>query len=265
MADQELLEGEDENELSEQKEEEGDESAIATQTIEINRLKQRVEVLKNINEKQRTQFKEEMKALLKPLMQKHKEIQKENAFLKEQIRLFSQVKGYVPKTRPFDDDKAKDAKIEQQKQENDILQKMIRKLEDDYNHLRKENAALVLERDHFAEQAGADFSQADDIIRALEKEKIELIEIIKEKDAIITQISAQSTDMNVNLVDFGMPESTELPQDKELVKLKKQMMNYENTFNIIEQEMVNQNSTYDEILASLKESKKFLTQHFSNV
>ena len=279
MADEDLLEEEEES-YDEEPEEDGEESVLATQTMEINRLKQRVEILKEVNEKQRIQFKDEMKLLLKPLMQKHKEIQKENIFLKEQIRLFSQVKGYVPKSALPEDSKV----VEKLKQELESSQKMIQQLEHDYNNVLHENAVLSQEKENLSQQAGEGFSQADNIISQLEKEKSELIEIINEKDALIEQLATQSSEMSVNLVDFGAPETEESPPvrvdfglseseelppaevatDDELSKLKDQMTNYEKTFNIIEKEMMNQNSSYDEILASLKESREFLSQYITS-
>ena len=219
MADEENLEEEETEESTEEEvveEDDGEESPLITQTKEINRLKQRIEVLKELNEKQRLRFKDELKTLLRPLMEKHKSVQKENVFLKEQIRLFSESGVTIPGVKGLKIDHQEKLEelygtIDKYKQEIEVLQKIVNSMEKDNTNARREIAELT---------------------------------IIKESIA---------GNLNAETLIASREETAKAKQEG--IELKEQILFYEEAFNKFENEMMTQNSMYDDLLNSIRETK----------
>lgn len=146
--------------------------------LEISELKQKLSLLQKTKEAQRTRYKKEMHMIVNALIGKHKELQKENHFLQQQIQ---QLMGEDSDQEGFLSDLK--TTIQDQKKEVSILKKMVQQYGGQDQLRRQEQAELDALRDLIAEK--------DQFVRELENKNQEVLYQLEAKDGIIARISGQ--------------------------------------------------------------------------
>lgn len=166
---------------------------------EINELKQKLGLLQKTKEAQRERYKKEMQMLLNPLLLKHKEVQRENSFLRQQIQ---QLMG----EGDSNDDFLSDLKhtIEDQKKEISILKNMVRQMEQQQGQHHHQLAELTTLRDMIAEK--------DDLIQELESKQEDLLFTIEAKEDGAAKLAVQVSNLEADI--FKLNKKLKQTQDK---------------------------------------------------
>lgn len=153
--------------------------------IQINELKQKLSLLQKTKEAQRTRYKKEMHMIVDALIDKHKELQKENHYLQQQIH---QVMG-----EGQNDDFLADLKqtIAEQKKEVSTLRKLVKQYEEQNSKSQKSVAELGALRELIQEK--------DSFIQELEEKNQEFVYQLEAKDNIISRISTQVANMEAEV------------------------------------------------------------------
>lgn len=180
----------------------GEESTGAPEVdpyAEINELKQKLGLLQKTKEAQRERYKKEMQMLLNPLLLKHKEVQRENSFLRQQIQ---QLMG----EGDSNDDFLSDLKhtIEDQKKEISILKNMVRQMEQQQGQHHHQLAELTTLRDMIAEK--------DDLIQELESKQEDLLFTIEAKEDGAAKLAVQVSNLEADI--FKLNKKLKQMQDK---------------------------------------------------
>lgn len=194
--------------------------------LEINELKQKLSLLQKTKEAQRARYKKEMHMIVNALIAKHKELQKENHFLQQQVQqLMGEGSG--------DEDFITDLKhtLEDQKKEMSILKKMVQQYEGQNQLHRQEQAELEALRELIEEK--------DQFIQELEGKNQEVLYQLEAKDGIIARISSQVANMEAEVYALNKRmRATGSQQDQayldELSRLKTQIAELEEKKNHFE-------------------------------
>lgn len=113
--------------------------ALVAQSIEVNKLRQQVDLLKRANERVKDQYRQEIRTLLQPLIGKHKAVQDENLRLKKRLEEVSQI---VPGEEGAADLEALGEEMSKLRYDNSVLQKVVDALENEVRQLRREAAEV---------------------------------------------------------------------------------------------------------------------------
>ncbi|MGE3727836.1 MAG: hypothetical protein AB7I41_19915 [Candidatus Sericytochromatia bacterium] len=161
-------------------EESGDYAAEEEQDpyVEISELRQKLNLLQKTKEAQRARYKKEMQVIVQALLTKHRELQKENHFLQQQL---NQMMGETGDQEDFLSDLKNN--IAEQKKEVAVLRKLVQQYEGQSNEHQQEVAELDTLRDMIDEK--------DQFIRDLENKNQEFLYQLEAKDGIISRISTQ--------------------------------------------------------------------------
>ncbi|MBF2052299.1 MAG: hypothetical protein IGS03_02400 [Candidatus Sericytochromatia bacterium] len=194
--------------------------------LEINELKQKLSLLQKTKEAQRARYKKEMHMIVNALISKHKELQKENHFLQQQVQqLLGEGSG--------DEDFITDLKhtLEDQKKEMTVLKKMVQQYESQNQLHRQEQAELEALRELIEEK--------DQFIQELEGKNQEVLYQLEAKDGIIARISSQVANMEAEVYALNKRmRATGSQQDQayldELSRLKNQIAELEEKKNHFE-------------------------------
>ncbi len=173
----------------------------AALTMEINKLRQKNEVLRQFNVKQKEKYKDEVRSFLSPLIQKYKDIQEENDFLKRQIKEISQNKDTVSRAKSIgengDHEKEEDfvrsmeIAIEEKEHEIAVLNKMLKNLEEDANSLKRDNAELP--------ELKETLKLKNEELAKKEEEKYDLANKVEAKDRQIEKYLKQINELETNM------------------------------------------------------------------
>jgi len=194
--------------------------------LEITELKQKLSLLQKTKEAQRSRYKKEMHMIVNALIAKHKELQKENHFLQQQIQQLmgegSEEEDFLSELRHT---------IEDQKKESSILKKMVQKYEGQSQLHRQEQAELEALRDLIEEK--------DQFIQELEDKNQEFLYQLEAKDGIISRISSQVANMEAEVYALNKRmRSNGNQQDQayldEMARLKTQIAELEEKKNYFE-------------------------------
>lgn len=169
-------------------EESGDYAAEEEQDpyVEISELRQKLNLLQKTKEAQRARYKKEMQVIVQALLSKHRELQKENHFLQQQL---NQMMGETGAQEDFLSD-LKDS-IAEQKKEVAVLRKLVHQYEGQSNEHQQEVAELDTLRDMIDEK--------DQFIRDLENKNQEFLYQLEAKDGIISRISTQVANLEADV------------------------------------------------------------------
>ncbi len=169
-------------------EESGDYAAEEEQDpyVEISELRQKLNLLQKTKEAQRARYKKEMQVIVQALLTKHRELQKENHFLQQQL---NQMMGETGDQEDFLSD-LKDS-IAEQKKEVAVLRKLVHQYEGQSNEHQQEVAELDTLRDMIDEK--------DQFIRDLENKNQEFLYQLEAKDGIISRISTQVANLEADV------------------------------------------------------------------
>ncbi len=159
--------------------------ALVAQSLEVNKLRQHVEVLKRANERIRDQYKQEIRSLLNPLIERHRKLQLENGKLQEKIEKLS--------VAPPGSDEALVEELRKLRHDHGILQKITEGLEADSRLARRLQAEL--EETHQRSEA-LDVRVAD-----LDRERRRLEVLVAERDQ--TQVDL---DESLETAQVGLKE-----------------------------------------------------------
>ncbi len=169
-------------------EESGDYAAEEEQDpyVEISELRQKLNLLQKTKEAQRARYKKEMQVIVQALLSKHRELQKENHFLQQQL---NQMMGETGDQEDFLSD-LKDS-IAEQKKEVAVLRKLVHQYEGQSNEHQQEVAELDTLRDMIDEK--------DQFIRDLEDKNQEFLYQLEAKDGIISRISTKVANLEADV------------------------------------------------------------------
>lgn len=154
--------------------------------LEINELKQKLGLLQRTKEAQRARYKKEMHMIVNALIIKHKELQKENHFLQQQVQ---QLMGEGSEDQDFLAD-LKDT-ISEQKKEVSVLRKMVQNYQGQDQLHRQEQAELEALQELIEEK--------DQFITDLEDKNQEFIYQLEAKDGIIARISSKEANLEAEV------------------------------------------------------------------
>jgi hypothetical protein len=140
--------------------------ALVAQSLEVNKLRQHVEVLKRANERIRDQYKQEIRSLLQPLIERHRKLQVENSKLQEKIEKLS--------VAPPGSDEALVEELRKLRHDHGILQKITEGLEADSRLARRLQAEL--------EETQQRMEALDVRVNDLERERRRLEMLVSERD-----------------------------------------------------------------------------------
>lgn len=206
--------------------------------LEISELKQKLNLLQKTKEAQRARYKKEMHLIVNALISKHKELQKENHFLQQQVQ---QLMGEGNDEEDFLSDLK--TTLQDQKKEVSILRKVVQQYEGQNQLHQQEQAELETLREMIEEK--------DEFIHELEDKNQEFLFQLEAKDGIISRISTQVANLEAETYSLNKRmRNTGSQQDQanldELARLKQQLADLEEKKNQYErmatqaQEMVAQ-------------------------
>lgn len=239
----------------------------AAQALMIDKLKQRIEALKRINLTQKDKFKTEVRNILQPLLQKHKDLQKENNILKQQINELSKnrlnVQTSDTQLNQFNDI------IEEQKQEISVLQRMTKDLEEEILKYKHELAVIpelkqkLLEKNTIQKNLE---EQILDLKRELEAKEIVISKISKEKVDTESRLLVLQKKLEGNFEENQDESKIELEKaNKRINELQQQVNELQDSLNhhkeIIEtviNDLIDQSSMYDDIVLSLSDTTQLM-------
>ncbi|MBC7542831.1 MAG: hypothetical protein H7338_08880 [Candidatus Sericytochromatia bacterium] len=140
--------------------------ALVAQSLEVNKLRQHVEVLKRANERIRDQYKQEIRSLLQPLIERHRKLQHENGRLQEKIEKLS--------VAPPGSDEVLVEELRKLRHDHGILQKISEGLEADSRLARRLQAEL--------EEAQTRIEGLEVRVADLERERRRLEGLVSDRD-----------------------------------------------------------------------------------
>lgn len=187
--------------------------------LEISELKQKLNLLQRTKEAQRTRYKKEMHLIVNALISKHRELQKENHFLQQQIQ---QLMGEGGDQEDFLSDLK--TTLGEQKKEVSILKKLVAQYESKNQLHQQEQAELETLREMIDEK--------DSFIHELEDKNQEVLFQLEAKDGIISRISSQVANLEAECYALNKRmRANGSPQDaaylEELGRLKQQLSELE--------------------------------------
>lgn len=236
----------------------------AALTKEINKLRQKNEVLRQFNVRQKEKYKEEVRTFLTPLIQKYKDIQSESEFLKRQIKEISQntalstlksagENGGNGHSQHDDLVKLMESNLEEKEREVAVLNKMVKTLEDENFSLKKDAAEMP--------ELKETLRNKNEKIAQLEDEKFELASKSEAKDNLVNKYLKQISELETNVYVLNkriservgsVVENSKVSdyEDKlsqanqqierlnnRIENLEKQLSDYQDTMSTLEQEL----------------------------
>jgi len=154
--------------------------------LEISELKQKLNLLQKTKEAQRTRYKKEMHLIVNALISKHRELQKENHFLQQQVQ---QLMGEGTDQEDFLSDLK--STLAAQKKEVGILRKLVQQYEGKSQLQHQEQAELETLREMIEEK--------DQFIHELEDKNQEFLYQLEAKDGIIGRVSTQLANLEAEV------------------------------------------------------------------
>ncbi|HEY9843968.1 MAG TPA: hypothetical protein V6D23_26085 [Candidatus Obscuribacterales bacterium] len=158
--------------------------------LEISELKQKLNLLQKTKEAQRARYKKEMHLIVNALISKHRELQKENHFLQQQVQ---QLMGEGTDQEDFLSDLK--TTLADQKKEVAILRKMVHQYEGKTHLQQQEQAELETLREMIEEK--------DQFIHELEDKNQEFLYQLEAKDGIISRISTQVANLEAEVYSLN--------------------------------------------------------------
>lgn len=233
-------------------------------TREINKLRQKNEGLRQFNVRQKERYKDEVRSFLSPIIQKYKDIQSENEFLKRQIKEISQTtatlslakqngenggNGLDHETDPL---KIMENNLEEKEREIAVLNKMVKSLQDESVRSKRDMAELPELRETVKAK--------NDKIAQLEEEKYDLVSKIEAKDSMLAKYLSQISELETNkyVIEKRLNErvgqiengkvsdyesklneaNTKINElNSKIDSLQKQLSDYQDTMNSLEEEL----------------------------
>lgn len=182
--------------------------------VEISELRQKLNLLQKTKEAQRARYKKEMQVIVQALLGKHRELQKENHYLQQQL---NQMMGESGDQEDFLSDLKNS--ISEQKKEVAVLKKLVQQYENQSNEHQQEVAELDTLRDMIEEK--------DQFIRDLEDKNQEFLYQLEAKDGIITRISSNVANLEAEVYSLqkrmrasGGPQTGEYLDELNALKQK---------------------------------------------
>lgn len=194
--------------------------------LEISELKQKLNLLQKTKEAQRARYKKEMHLIVNALISKHRELQKENHFLQQQVQ---QLMGEGTDQEDFLSDLK--TTLAEQKKEVGILRKLVQQYEGRSQLQHQEQAELETLREMIEEK--------DQFIHELEDKNQEFLYQLEAKDGIIGRVSTQVANLEAEVYSLNKRiRSNGNAQDQsyldELNRLKSQLRELEEKKNHFE-------------------------------
>ncbi len=242
---------------------EDSQQTTVTLTREINKLRQKNEVLRQFNVRQKEKYKEEVRSFLTPLIQKYKDIQGESEFLKRQIKEISQNISSVSSVKHIGENggngshsedpvRIMENTIEEKEHEISVLNKMVRSLEEEVFSLKKGTAELPELRENIKNKS--------EKMSKLEEENYDLSSKAEAKDSLVGKYLKQISELETNMYvlnkrlservgqietgkvsEYGDKlDKANLEVDKlntKIVSLEKQLSEYQETMSSLEEEL----------------------------
>lgn len=169
-------------------------------TMEINKLRQKNELLRQFNVRQKDKYKHEVRSFLEPVLDKYKDVKGENEFLRGQIKELSQkiasspllVKTTNQETGEDNSDVAtlQNAYNEKEK-EVAVLNRMVKNMEEEVHNAKKNVAEIPALRDLL--------KQKEEQIKKVEQEKFDLNSRVEAKDKSVDKYLKQINELETNL------------------------------------------------------------------
>lgn len=238
-------------------------------TMEISKLRKKNESLRQFNVKQKEKYKQEVRSFLTPIIEKYKDLQAENDFLKNQIKEISQnvnSGSSLPissEAIASSDDQmvhvlANDVK--EKEKEISLLNKMVKTLEEETHNAKKEVSQIPVLRDTVK-------AKENEISKILEDRK-DLESKIEAKDSLVQKYLKQISDLETNIYVLNKKINSKdvTPVAVTPVADEAQILEYEekleqaqfriNELNSRIEELERQLGEYKETMSSLEEEFK---------
>lgn len=233
-------------------------------TKEINKLRQKNEGLRQYNVRQKDRYKDEVRSFLSPLIQKYKDIQNENDFLKRQIKEISQNTATLSLAKHNGENggngehhednplRIMENTIEEKEREISVLNKMVKNLEEESNLVKRDMAELPALKDSLKTK--------NDKILLLEDDKFDLSSKVEAKDSMLSKYLNQINELETSVYVLnkrlnervGQIENGKVSEyedqlhkankqiselNDKIDHLEKQLSDYQDTMNSLEEEL----------------------------
>ncbi|MFN8672947.1 MAG: hypothetical protein U0457_12805 [Candidatus Sericytochromatia bacterium] len=172
----------------------------AALTTEINKLRQKNELLRQFNVRQKDKYKHEVRSFLSPVLEKYKDIQSENDFLRNQIKELSQkiiaspllvTPDNLPEGQDLSGMQILQNAYNEKEKEVAVLNKMVKNMEEDVHNAKKNVAEIPALRELI--------KQKEEAIRKLEQEKFDLNSKVEAKDKMVEKYLKQINELETNV------------------------------------------------------------------
>lgn len=238
--------------------------STAALTKEINKLRQKNEGLRQFNVRQKEKYKDEVRSFLSPLIQKYKDIQDENEFLKRQIKEISQNTATLSYAKQNGENggngesyennplKALENTIEEKEREISVLNKMVKTLEEESKSIKRDMAELP--------ELKESIKSKNDKLSKLEEERYDLASKIEAKDSMLAKYLNQINELETNIYVLNKRLSERVGQiengkvseyegkleeankkvnelNQKIDALESQLSDYQDTMNSLEEEL----------------------------
>lgn len=238
-------------------------------TMEISKLRKKNESLRQFNVKQKEKYKQEVRSFLTPIIEKYKDLQAENDFLKNQIKEISQNVNSGSSLHinseaiASSDDQMVHVlsnDVKEKEKEISLLNKMIKTLEDETHNAKKEVSQIPVLRDTVK-------AKENEISKILEDRK-DLESKIEAKDSLVQKYLKQISDLETNIYVLNKKINSKdaTPVAVTPVADEAQILEYEekleqaqfriNELNSRIEELERQLGEYKETMSSLEEEFK---------
>lgn len=167
--------------------------------MEINKLRQKNEVLRQFNVRQKDKYKHEVRSFLTPVIEKYRDVNGENEFLRTQIKELSQKISSSPLLI-----QQEDLPAGQEQNPVDILQKAYNEKEENcvlIKWLRIWKKKFIMQKKNEAEIPALRelLKQKDEQIRKAEQEKFDLNSRVEAKDKSVDKYLKQINELETNV------------------------------------------------------------------
>lgn len=253
----------EETDLQEEEEEASydEQHALVAQSIEVNKLRQQVDLLKRANERVKEQYRQEIRTLLQPLIGKHKALQEENNRLKRRLEEMSQV---MP-GEGLGDWEAISEEMAKLRYDNSVLQKVVDALENEVRQLRREAAEAEELRNVLKDQGSESVQyqrELESVRQALRKAEEQVAGLQEQEESLkaaTAQLQAELADIDRRHQETLAGYQRQLGEAQHRIgNLQQQLAEWQSRAESAEKGLKEELSSTDELMGILAEARRLL-------
>jgi predicted nucleic acid-binding Zn-ribbon protein len=170
-------------------------------TMEISKLRKKNESLRQFNVRQKEKYKVEVRSFLTPIIEKYKDLQAENDFLKNQIKEISQDVTSGRNTSSVSNEAIASSgdqmvhalanEVKEKEKELSLLNKMVKTLEEETHNAKKEVSQIPVLRDAVKAK--------ENEVAKMQEDRKELESKIEAKDSLVQKYLKQVSDLETSM------------------------------------------------------------------